>query len=315
MFKMLSPDQLPDKAEFQSMRLNAGDLCLINENSNAYCSLWWQNVPELPGSQPGLIGHFFAENAEEARGLLELACKTLKEHECNLAIGPIDGNTWKPYRLVSWSGNDNPFLMEPTNPAEWPEFWQNSEFEPFHEYLSSITDDLSSSDPRLPRTRTRLEANGITWRSINPSEFEKDLRSVFKLSLEAFSKNILYTPLAEDEFINQYLPYAQKIDSELVLLAENAQGDCCGFIFAIPDFTQLQRGETLTRLIIKTLAVSSARRSAGLGSVLVDEVQKRAAKKGLTQAIHALMHSENASANIGKNSRLIRKYTLYKREL
>jgi predicted N-acetyltransferase YhbS len=100
-----------------------------------------------------------------------------------------------------------------------------------------------------------------------------------------------------------------------MLVAEDKEGECCGFIFAIPDYQQLQRGEKLSRLIVKTLAVSAKRRSAGLGSILVEEVQKKAIEKGFTEAIHALMYSQNNSTNIGKFSRVMRRYTLYKKEL
>ena len=303
---------LPGEPKFEPMRNNPPDKILVVENS--HCSLWWKNTPSTEKPN-GLIGHFHPDSAQAAATLLKAAEDFLKKQGCLEIIGPMDGNTWKPYRLVSWSDNSAPFFMEPQNPTEWPEYWQDAGFTPYHEYISSVTEKLQLSDPRLPRTRERLKENGISWRCIQRSSFEADLRQVFKLSLEAFSQNILYTPISKEAFLQQYLPYADKVDTDFMLIAEDKTRECCGFVFAIPDYQQLQRGEQLSRLIVKTLAVSAKRRSAGLGSVLVEAVQKKALEKGFTHAIHALMYSQNNSANIGKYSRVMRRYTLYKKNL
>jgi len=288
------------------------DICLIGENS--HCSLWWKTPPSSE-DQLGIIGHFFAANVHDTKKLLEKACSYLRNKGCNVIVGPMDGNTWKAYRFVSWSNGTPPFLMEPQNPQEWPEFWQESGFSPCYEYISTSVDNLTVSDPRLVEVRQRLSRRGITWRPVDISRFEDELRQVFRLALEAFSKNVLYTSLTENSFLELYLPYSEKIDSDYVLIAEDKEWNCCGFVFAIPDYLQLQRGEAIKRLVIKTLAVSPARQNGGLGAVLVEEIQKRALKNGLTSAVHALMFSENNSVNIGKNSKIIRRYTLYSKKI
>jgi len=303
---------LPDSPQFDMMRADSSDKILLGKN--AHCSLWWNSTPKTEKPN-GLIGHFYAETAEDAAEVLKQAEALLLQQGCQKAIGPMNGNTWKPYRFVSWSDDSPPFFMEPQNPIEWPAYWQDAGFSPFYEYISSVTDKLEMSDPRLPRTKERLQKNGIKWRSIERYCFEEDLRKVFKLSLETFSNNILYTPISEAIFLKQYLPYADKVDTDLTMIATDENDDCCGFVFAIPDYQQLKRDEKLSRIIVKTLAVSGKRRSVGLGSVLVEKVQKKAAEKGFTESIHALMYSQNASANIGKFSRTMRRYTIYHKNL
>ena len=36
------------------------------------------------------------------------------------AVGPLDGSTWRRYRLVTERGVEPPFFMEPDNPDDWP---------------------------------------------------------------------------------------------------------------------------------------------------------------------------------------------------
>ena len=313
MFKFVNAENLDDS--HATLKANPAEMYLFSDRTNSYCGLWYDKVPPVENARPGLIGQFATDNDDDAIAMLHAACDYLNQQGCDLVIGPMDGNTWKPYRFVTWQGSEPPFLLEPQNPANYPEIWQAAGFESYHKYCSTITDELDVINPKVERCRERLIKHGISWRSISQENFEADLRSVYQLSLDAFSNNVLYTPLEESSFINQYLPFAQQIDPDFVFIAMNPDGSCCGFVFAIPDFSQLQRGEQLTRVITKTLAVSKDRRSAGLGTLLVDLVKKNALAKGLKQEIHALMHSDNVSTNINRKARLLREYTLYKREI
>jgi hypothetical protein len=83
---------------------------------------------------------------------------------------------------------------------------------------------------------------------------------VYALSLAAFKNNFLYTAINRDEFVQQYTPYKEFIDSDYVLLARDNDGQCCGFVFAIPDYLQQRTGGQINRLIIKhSLSALSAK--------------------------------------------------------
>src|SRR4051794_37323403 len=62
------------------------------------CSLWWQDVPALPGQRVGLIGHYAVAGAEAAASILTHACERLAAEGCTSAVGPLDGTTWNRYR-------------------------------------------------------------------------------------------------------------------------------------------------------------------------------------------------------------------------
>lgn len=109
----------------------------------------------------------------------------------------------------------------------------------------------------------------------------------------------------------QYLPYRDRIRPELVLIAER-DGKPVGYLFAVPDFAEAMRGETIRTVIGKTLAILPGRPFAGLGVVLTDMIHTTAADMGFSRLIHALQHDGNQVRNMsGFFGVKMRSYTLY----
>ncbi len=156
----------------------------------------------------------------------------------------------------------------------------------------------------------------MTVRSIDPSRFEADLQSIYEVSVESFTSNYLYTPLPESAFMEQYLPYRDKIRPELVLLAEWAGGPV-GYLFAIPDYAEAMRGEPIQTVVGKTLAVRPGRRFGGLGLVLVERLHEQTQELGFSRVIHALQHEQNGRVRklSGFFGNVMRRYALYSRRL
>jgi predicted N-acetyltransferase YhbS len=281
----------------------------------ARCSLWWTQAPTLPGQQLGIIGHFATVTAAAAQELLAAACVELRRHGLTLAVGPMDGTTWRRYRLLTERGPEPPFFLEPDNPDDWPEGFLAAGFTPLAGFFSAMNDDLTAEDPRIPRTVARLESSGVTVRALQLQDFRAELERIYAVSRESFQSNFLYTPLAEADFIGQYEPIRVHIRPELVIFAER-EGEAVGFVFAIPDLAQAKRGQAVDTVILKTVAVLPGRAYAGLGNVLVANCQQAARKLGFRRVIHALMHESNNSLNLsGHYARPFRRYTLYSRSL
>src|SRR5688572_20185918 len=99
------------------------------EVEGAGCSLWWNDVPSIPGERVGVIGHFNSKSPEGTARVLELATAKLREQNCSIAVGPMDGNTWRKYRFVTEAGTEPPFFLEITNPPEWADQWSAAGFE------------------------------------------------------------------------------------------------------------------------------------------------------------------------------------------
>ena len=288
---------------------------IASARGRASASLWWTRVPPWPGEKLGVVGRFEASDREVAIELLERARFRLIAAGCTLAIGPMDGNTWRSYRFVSDAGREPPFFLEPSNPEAWPRWWSEAGFAPVAEYTSTITEDLAHQDNRIESASRRLERAGVTLRPLLVEEFDRELARIHTVSLAAFRHNFLYTPISTEAFVGQYQPLRERVQPELVLLAE-AAGEPVGYVFGVPDFAQAQRGEPVTQFIVKTLAVLPGRAFAGLGAVLLARVHEHGRQLGYRRVIHALMHESNSSRNLSAHyARTIRRYTLYKARL
>lgn len=280
----------------------------------AHVALWWRDAPPFDDHKAGAIGGFFAADEESAKVALDAAASHLRENGCTIAIGPMNGNTWRRYRFVDESDGRAPFLLEPSNPAEHPVWWRSAGFDELSWYSSSVM-PLDGSEAVPPSLKARLLRSGLLIRPMDPERYDEELRTIHRISLRSFASNFLYTPLEEESFLASYRKVKAHVDREFVLIAEK-DGEACGFVFGIPDLAAAMRGEK-PALIVKTLAVDPLSRSAGLGSLLVDELHRAGKAKGYTKAIHALQHQNNTSLKItGRHEgRAFRRYVLFSKLL
>lgn len=280
----------------------------------AHAALWWSETPVFEGERIGTIGGFAALDEEAAKIVLEHAADRLREAGRRIAVGPMNGNTWRRHRYVVSSEARGPFLLEPRNPAEYPVWWRSAGFTELSHYTSSVI-DLDGRRVVSPVMKARLEDSGIVIRMLDPGRYEEELKLIHALSLKSFSSNFLYTPLDETEFLHAYAKVREHVEPDFVRIAERG-GVPCGFLFGIRDLEAEARGEK-PAVIVKTLAVDPESRSAGLGSQLVDEVHAAAFEKGYTESIHAMEHESNTSRKLTARygSRVFRNYALFSKLL
>ncbi|HVR34842.1 MAG TPA: GNAT family N-acetyltransferase [Methylomirabilota bacterium] len=282
---------------------------------SAECSLWWEDTPRLPDQKPGLIGHYAATDAGAAGQLLRHACSRLADRRCTLAIGPMDGSTWRRYRLLTERGTEPTFFLEPDNPDDWPDHFTHAGFHVLAGYYSAINTDLTRADPRLDRVRDRLDHLGIRLRPLAPDRFLQELEAIFTVARVSFRGNFLYTRIRQDAFIQEYQAIRPLIRSELILIAER-EGEPIGFVFTLPNLRHGERGPSTDTAILKTVATLPDRQYAGLGSLLVAETQSRARDLGYHRVIHALMHQGNHSINVSSRyATPFRRYSLFANQL
>jgi GNAT superfamily N-acetyltransferase len=292
-------------------------LLILNERGQlaGRGSCWWSRTPALQSERIGLLGHYAVGDAASANQLLQATCETLARAGCTVAIGPMDGNTWRRYRWIVERGTEPPFFLEPDNPDSAPAEFVRAGFDILATYTSAVSDDLSIQDPRLGAAESRLIERGIRLRPLDLQQARDELRAIYRLSLDAFSRNYLYTPIAEEEFLQQNEKALPFVDPDLVLLAER-DAALVGYLFGVPDVLERARGGHISTYIVKTVAVASGSGHAGLGSLLVGRAQQLARTRGYRRVIHALMHERNVSQNIsGRYARTMRRYALYSRRL
>jgi len=304
-----------DAADFQRHRADL-HLCALSENGEvqARCSLWWNEVPAYEQHRLGVVGHYAAVHDDAAAAVLTAAQERLRASSRTLAIGPMNGNSWRSYRFVTQRGEQPPFFLEPANPSEWPLQFERAGFLPLAVYFSALNLELSLPDPRIDAIEKKMADAGVAIRSAN-SDLRTELKKIYAVSHVSFRNNFLYTEIPEAEFISMYEPLLPVARPELVLIAEKA-GQCVGYLFAIPDLAQKARGAYVDTFIIKTVSILPQPELRGLGTLLVARAQQLGLELGFRRCIHALMFENNTSLKISRHyAAVMRKYTLYSKDL
>jgi GNAT superfamily N-acetyltransferase len=310
----LPPENLLDEAPDAHWVLLGGETSLA-----ARCSLWWKKTPPYPGHSLGLIGHYAASDENSGSQILRHACQQLAARGCTMAVGPMDGNTWRRYRFITERGAEPAFLLEPDNLDDWPLHFTAEGFAAVATYTSALDSDLSSESsstrPGLSAIAEHVFRMGITIRQASADHMDAELHRILDVSLRSFQGNFLYTPVGEAEFLAQYQKLLPFVRHEFVLLAER-DSIPVGFLFGVPDALRIKGGERNDTVIIKTVAVAPECASAGLGTLLVGRIREIARSLGYMRCIHALMHESNRSRKISaKTASTMRRYTLFARLL
>ena len=139
-------------------------VCVLSQEglAQARCSVWWTNVSPYRQHRVGVIGHYAATNDETAAAVLAAALEQLRKAGCTIALGPMNGTTWRSYRFVTERGGQPAFFLEPTNPEQWPRQFERVGFSSLASYFSALNDDVSRPDPRLDEMKKKIAAAGIT---------------------------------------------------------------------------------------------------------------------------------------------------------
>lgn len=269
----------------------------------ASCRLY-RDAPAWEGRRTAAVGQFRCETATAGSALLGKLAAELADEGFEAIIGPMDGDTWHSYRLVSESDGSPPFLMEPVSGHFDREAFQAAGFAPISEYVSSRTTleaAVGSEEVSVP---------DVTVTAWDGSDAAGLIGQLYAMSAAAFRNNAFFKPLDQAGFLKLYEPVMPLLDPRFVLFARDAQGALAGFLFGIPDRLE---GPSPHTVILKTYA--SLRR--GVGHLLADQFHRRAREAGFSHAVHALMHLDNVSRERSARhaGEVFRRYALMGRRL
>ena len=236
------------------------------------------------------------------------AAHRLREAGCELAAGPVDGDTWHRYRLVTASDDTPPFLLEPYSPPGTVAPWERAGFAPLETYASYRDDALAERDPRVPALTARLRAAGVTLRTLDAGRFDGELAQIHALALRGFAAAPLFSPIGLGAFAALYRPLLPLLDPRLCPVAE-CDGRAVGVLFALRD------PRAPRTVVLKTVVRDSDRRFAGLGFVLTDIARAAAHALGAARAVSALQHDGNVSRSLASRAIPFRRYAVFAKEL
>ena len=278
------------------------------ERGIARCALWWRATPLHRGRRTGFIGTVESSDDDALAALLARAAQRLRDAGCELAAGPVDGDTWHRYRLVTASDDTPPFPLEPYSLPVGVAPWRNAGFAALETYASFRDDALGEPDPRVPALTARLRAEGVTLRAIDPDRFDDELAQIHALALRGFAHAPLFAPIGLDAFAALYRPLAALLDPRLCPVAER-DGRIAGVLFALRD------PRSPRAVVLKTVVRDTHRRFAGLGFVLTAAARTAAHALGATRAISALQHDASVARSLASHAIPFRRYAVFAKEL
>jgi GNAT superfamily N-acetyltransferase len=278
----------------------------------------------------GMIGFFEAlDHPQAVKVLFSAATAWLCTEGAGRRVGPMDGDTWHRYRLNAGPYQERPFLMEPYNPAYYPELWTSNSFEVLESYTTKRIERLGDLTAAFQPVHERVRNSGYTFRPIDRTRFQTELAVLHRLSCRIFSGNFLYTDIDRDDFIALYDSALRMLDEDLVWFGIAPDGEPVGFVFAIPDYFRAvasMRGRNslaaklrfllhrrgVDTFNLKTIGVLPEHRRSGVGAALLCQVYRQAAAKGYRTANHCLMKEGNPSGDMDRElGRVTRRYHLY----
>ena len=263
----------------------------------------WRTAPSWENRRTAALGEFTCDTPEAGARLLINTASTLAAEGYEAVVGPMNGDTWAPYRLVTHSDGRAPFLMEPSNPTHYPEAFEQAGW--------SVIGRYASAEGPLPEKVTAdVSPSGFRLEAFDPTRADAELEALHRVSLAAFTHGLLYQPLSLEAFMAQYRPMLARLDPDLIVMARDETGTTQGFLFAIPDLADPSPDRAV---ILKTYASLKP----GLGSSLARRFYARAAAKGYRRVIHALMHDDNLSARHSAKlgASVFRRYALWGKPL
>lgn len=270
----------------------------------AACRLF-RDAPSWDGHRTAAVGGFRCDSAEAGTALLGRIAETLRTEGFAAMIGPMDGDTWHRYRVVSESDGSPPFVMEPVSGAHDLAAFTDAGFAPISSYVSTRTSLEAAIAPGDP-----VALDGVAVTHWDGHDADGMIGRLFDLSAVSFSRNAFFKPITKTDFLKLYEPVLPAIEPRFVLFAHDTAGNLVGFLFGLPNRAEGARPHSA---ILKTYA--SGRR--GVGRLLADRFHRTARELGFSDAIHALMHVDNVSLErSGRHAaQVFRRYALMGRLL
>jgi len=227
--------------------------------------------------------------------LLSHSVELAKEKEYQFIIGPMEGSTWNNYRFSHHNKSPN-FFMEPFHHEYYASFFEDFGFKSIADYISNLDTEISFEEGTIAKFEKIYKDKGAIFRNLDLSNLEDELRKIARFNNDAFSKNFLFTPISEDDFVKKYIQYKDYFNPDLIWIVEDENAQIQALSFSIKDYLNQQEES----LIIKSLARRSNSPYRGIGAYLIHKTYQLAKEQGYKSIVHALMLKDNVSVNISE---------------
>jgi ribosomal protein S18 acetylase RimI-like enzyme len=271
---------------------------------------------------------------ENAALLLGAARDWLREKGMKVMRGPWSFLS-QEWGLVVEGFSPEPVIMAPYNPPEYAMLLEDFGLRKAKDLLCwelSVPDGYRIPDRILTLTDSVAQRYKLTMRTIDFSNYEKEVEFFARLSLETLKGNWGISPITDEEIAALARDLRPVLRKECVLFATNEKGEDVGFALSIPDVNVIlkkTRGRMLpfgwARLLwgiprlrryrMFALGVAAAYQGKGVDALLYREMWERMATPEVTMEVNYVLEDNapmvNAITKLGaKPSRRYRVYEM-----
>jgi len=200
---------------------------------------------EFQGNTTGYFGLFECVDDETvAHALLERAAAWLKEKGLTAMQGPFNLSTNDELYSggVLIDGFDTPpVFMMGHNPPYYQRLVESAGFEKAKDLLAYWLPHNQPPQRLLDGVDRLGKREGWRIRPVNMKRFKEEVGIVLGVYNSAWERNWGFIPMTEAEFDGMAKEFRPVVDPNLVMIAENDEGEPIGFMLALPDINQAIR--------------------------------------------------------------------------
>lgn len=199
---------------------------------------------DFHAERAGFFGFFECEEDEEtAITLLDAAREWLSSRGMEVMRGPVNPSTNYECGLLVEGFDVDPAIMMTYNPPYYADVLERYGFKKAMDlYAYSIDAENFNFSDKLKRVSDRTrERSGISVRTVNLKDFEREVEIVRQVYNDAWSDNWGFVPVSREEFEHLAKDLKQIVDPNVVFIAEriDANGnEPIGFFLAVPDLNR-----------------------------------------------------------------------------
>jgi GNAT superfamily N-acetyltransferase len=257
----------------------------------------------------GLVGLFACENdVEAAKALMKAAADYLAERNLTAIRGPMAGDIWHRWRLMTRGFETDPFPGEPRNPKYYADLFSACGFAAVRTYSTKLVTDLEGQLARFAPSAALNTKRGYSFRNVTRADWEADMQHIYELCRHSFATRWSVTETTYEDFAEVYNRWLRRVGAEQIVLALDKSKAVVGLGLAVT-----APADTLN---IRTVAVYPHAAGFGLGQAIGAELYRRAIAAGIKKVHHCLMSPNTAPQfwDHGLGS-VTREYTMYERSI
>ena len=291
---------------------------------------------EFHKERTGFFGFFETiENYKVAEKLLSAAWTWVKDQGMKNFRGPVNPSQNEDCGLLIDAFDSPPVIMMPYNPPYYADFIERFGFKKVMDLYAYYLDSKTRPPEKLIRiAETIRKKEKLTVRPINMKDFDNEIKKVWYIYNNAWSKNWGFVPMTEREFEHLAKNLKPVIVPEIALMAE-IDGEPIGFSLSLPDLNQalihtngrlfpfglpklLWYSKKIDFIRIIILGVIHKYQKRGIDAIFYLDTWRNAVKKGYTRGEMSWTLENNEMINrsaIKLGCRIYKTYRIYEMEL